>query len=266
MRLASRPAPRAGLSLLEVLAALAIFLMSFVAIGKLVAIASDHSLEVQMQSQATQLAQSKLHEVLAGALPMSSQSGEVEEDPNWQWSIDAEQNGDVASLWNVKVRVWRQLDNHEVASTLSQMVLDPSVRGSMFDQVVVTGSTDTASSTSSSTNSSNSSSTSPSATQQPTQSAGAGAAMGGAAGKAGGGGGAGGLGGGGGKGGGVGGAGGLGGGGGVSGLGGGGGKGGGAGGANGAGGGGGVSGGGGGKGGGAGGAGGLGGGGGVSGK
>src|SRR5262249_26753300 len=96
-----------------------------------------------MQSQATQMAQAKLSEVIAGSLPLSSQSGTIDEDPEWQWSIDAEQ-ADLTALWNVKVRVWRQLDEHEVESTLSQMVLDPTYRGSIFDQITVTGSTDTA--------------------------------------------------------------------------------------------------------------------------
>jgi hypothetical protein len=166
---------------MEVLAALAIFLMSFVAIGKLVTVATDHSLEVQMQSQATQMARSKLHEVLSGALPLESASGNIDEDPDWQWSIEAEQNGDVSSLWTVHVRVWRQLDNHEIESTLSQMVLDPSVRGSIFDQVVVTGSQDTAPAGSSTGGNTSSSS------GQPTgQTGGAGMAMGGGAGGAGG--------------------------------------------------------------------------------
>jgi Tfp pilus assembly protein PilV len=147
MMLSARPSSRPGLSLLEVLAALAIFLMSFIAIGRLVTVASDRALEVQMQSQATQLAQSKLNEVIGGALPLSSQSGEIDEDPDWHWSIDATQ-GDVSGLWTVTVRVWREVDNHEVESTLTQMMLDPTVRGSVFDQLTVTGAGDTAPATS----------------------------------------------------------------------------------------------------------------------
>ncbi len=144
MLLPTRPvAPRRGLSLLEVLVALAIFLLSFVALGKLVTMSSDQAVEVQYQSQATHMAKSKLNEVVSGALPLSSQSGTIDEDPDWQWSIETEQ-GEVASLWTVHVKVWRMFDDHEIASNLSQMVLDPSVRGSMFDQVVVTGSQDTA--------------------------------------------------------------------------------------------------------------------------
>jgi Tfp pilus assembly protein PilV len=172
MRLPARPAPRAGLSLLEVLAALSIFLMSFVAIGRLVTVATDHSLEVQMQSQATQMAQSKLNEVVIGSLPLSSQSGTIDEDPDWQWSVDAEQqNSDISSLWTVKVRVWRQVDNHEVEATLAQMILDPASRGSMFDQVTVTGSNDTASSSSTTNPSSSSDPSTPSALPGPSSGA-----------------------------------------------------------------------------------------------
>jgi type II secretory pathway pseudopilin PulG len=145
---------------MEVLVALTIFLLSFVALGKLVTLASDEAVEVQYQSEATHMAQSKLNEVLAGSLPLSSQQGTIDEDPTWQWSVDAEQTGDVASLWTVKVRVWRQYGDHEIDSTLAQMVLDPSVRGSMFDQVVVTGSQDTASSSSTGTNGSSNNSSS----------------------------------------------------------------------------------------------------------
>jgi type II secretion system protein I len=155
MVLSARPVARPGLSLLEVLVALAIFLMSFIAIGRLVTFSTDHALDVQMQSQATQMAQSKLNEVIIGSLPLSSQSGTIDQDTAWNWSVDAEQ-GDLAALWTVKVRVWRQVDDHEVESTLTQMVLDPTYRGSIFDQMTVTGISDTAPA-----NSGNSSSASP---------------------------------------------------------------------------------------------------------
>ncbi|HEX5270598.1 MAG TPA: prepilin-type N-terminal cleavage/methylation domain-containing protein [Gemmataceae bacterium] len=187
MLLPTRPAaPRRGLSLMEVLVALTIFLLAFVALGKLVTMSSDDAVEVQYQSQATQLAQAKLNEVVSGALPLSSQSGSVDEDPDWQWSIDASQNGDVASLWTITVKVSRQYDGRELSSSLSQMILDPSVRGSMFDQVVVTGSQDTASSNSSSGGTSGSSSPSDQQSAAGGAAAGGGAGAGGKAGKSGG--------------------------------------------------------------------------------
>ncbi len=161
-------APRRGLSLLEVLVALTIFLLSFVAIGRLVTLASDQAVDVQYQSQATRLAQSKLNEVIAGAVPLQGASGSFDEDPDWQWSVDAEQNGGVTGLWNVTVTVTRASDSGDpISSTLTQMVLDPSVRGSVFDSVVVTGSGDTAPSGGASSSSSSSAAQNQQAQQAP---------------------------------------------------------------------------------------------------
>jgi len=152
MLLSTRPpTPRRGLSLLEVLVALTIFLLSFVAIGRLVTLASDHALEIQQHSQATRLAQSKLNEVLCGALALQSAEGSFDEDPDWQWSVDAEQDSGVSGLWTVTVTVTRPGSQPEVSALVSQMVLDPSLRGSVFDQTSVTGANDTAPSTSGAT-------------------------------------------------------------------------------------------------------------------
>ncbi len=147
-------AARRGLSLLEVLVALTIFLLSFVAIGRLVSLASDQAVEVQYQSQGTRLAQSKLNEVIAGAVPLQGASGSFDEDPDWQWSVDAQQNSDVTGLWTVTVTVKRAVGESEpITATLTQMVLDPSVRGSVFDTVSITGASDTAPSGGSTTSS-----------------------------------------------------------------------------------------------------------------
>src|SRR5438309_256015 len=51
---------RRGLTLLEVIVALSIFLMALVGIGRLITLASDAAVEVQQQGQAVQLAQSQL--------------------------------------------------------------------------------------------------------------------------------------------------------------------------------------------------------------
>lgn len=181
MYLPTRPAsPRRGLSLLEVLVALTIFLLSFVAIGRLVTLASDRALDVEQQSQATRLAQSKLNEVVAGALPLQGASGSFDEDPDWQWSVDAEP-GSVSSLWTVTVTVSRPSPDGDITSTLSQMVLDPSARGSAFDQINVSG-TDTSGNAAggdTSPSSASASPTSPGQTGQPAPAAGAKPAAGG---------------------------------------------------------------------------------------
>jgi general secretion pathway protein I len=133
---------RPGLSLLEVLVALAIFLFAMVAIGRLVVSGADRALEVRYKSEAVQIAQTKLAEAASGAVALSSQGASpLDEDPEWQWSLDAEQ-GSVANLWNVTVRVSRAGPGGSPMEycSLTQMVLDPAQRGSSFDTVAVSDS------------------------------------------------------------------------------------------------------------------------------
>jgi type II secretion system protein I len=133
-------ARRRGLSLLEVLVAMAIFLFAMVAIGRLVIAGADRALEVRYKSEAVQIAQTKMAEVAAGAIALSSQGAtSVDEDPDWEWSLDAEQ-GSVANLWNVTVHVSRPGPSGSVDyCTLTQMILDPAQRGSSFDTVTING-------------------------------------------------------------------------------------------------------------------------------
>jgi general secretion pathway protein I len=136
MTLSTTPSCRRhGLSLLEVLVALAVFLFALIAIGRLVTLGGDRALDVQRQSQAIHLCQSKLAEVMAGVVPLASQ-GDVpfDEDPSWTWSLDCEQNTTITGLWNVTVSVTQKRSgNSKVECSLHQMVLDPSLRGSTLD-------------------------------------------------------------------------------------------------------------------------------------
>jgi general secretion pathway protein I len=98
----SRPA----LSLLEVIISLAVFLLSLVGLGHLVTAAGSIAHEAQHRSQAGLLAQSKMAEVAAGAVPLSSQSSvPFDEDPNSTWSLDVQQGSPAANLFNVTVSV-----------------------------------------------------------------------------------------------------------------------------------------------------------------
>lgn len=129
-----RSYPRRGMTLLEVLVALGIFLMAMVGIMKLVTMSGDQARQVQLQTQAAQLCQSKLAEVVAGVVPLSGQSDvPFDEDPDWLWSLDASQ-GAVSGLWNLTVKVSRQQpDGSRVECSLERMLLDPSLRGSTLD-------------------------------------------------------------------------------------------------------------------------------------
>jgi hypothetical protein len=104
-------------------------------------LASDQAVEVQQRSQAAQICQTKMAEVIAGAIPLESQTGiPVEEDPEWSWSLECQQ-GSFNGLWNVTVKVTRPgTGESAVSSSLTQMVLDPSLRGSSFDSQASTAS------------------------------------------------------------------------------------------------------------------------------
>lgn len=151
---ASVRSPRTGLSLLEVLVALAIFLFSIVALHQALNIGTSNAVDMQQHMQAAQLAQSKMAEVYVGAVPMSSQADTpFDEDPDYTWSLDAEQNT-VANLWNVTVTVTRTRgDGSKIETKLSQMIVDPSIRGTSYD-AAATATLSPASSTSSSSGSS----------------------------------------------------------------------------------------------------------------
>jgi len=125
---------RPGLSLLEVLTALAIFLVSLIALGQLISLTGERALEVQQLSRASQLSQSKLAEVISGAVSLSSQSGDFDEDPDWHWEVQAEQDSSITGLWRIQVTVSRDMgDGTTFQNTVNQMVLDPSLRGSTAD-------------------------------------------------------------------------------------------------------------------------------------
>jgi hypothetical protein len=119
---------------MEVLVALTIFLLAFVMLGRLVIFGGDRAREGQQHFRAADLCQSKLAEVIAGALPLTSQP-EVgfEEDPDWHWSLDCEKSN-FPGLWNVTVRVSRQqARGARIVCTLSEMVLDPQIHGNVQD-------------------------------------------------------------------------------------------------------------------------------------
>jgi type II secretion system protein I len=128
--LSTQHSRRRGLSLLEVLIALAIFLMSLVAVGRLIDLGTSNARDVQWLGQASAIARSRMAEVTAGVLPLVSQPDTgCEEDPDWNWSMNAEA-ADAPGLVRVRVVVSRQRpDGSRFESVLNQLVLDPTYRG-----------------------------------------------------------------------------------------------------------------------------------------
>lgn len=168
---------RQGLTILEVLVAVAIFLMAVVVIGQLLQMAGERAMEVRFQSEAAQLCQSKLAELSAGAIPFESQGDTpLEEDESWLCSVEAEQ-GNVVGVWKVRVSMARTRPDGARAEycSVSQLILDPAARGSTMDSVAISG-TEATGGSSSGSSSSSSSSNSSSSTQSSSGASGAAAA------------------------------------------------------------------------------------------
>lgn len=120
---------RSGMSLLEVLLSLAIFLMAIVAIGQLVDLGTDSALDSQAQATGTRLAQSVLAEAEAGAISVqTSSSGTFDYEPDWQWQTDASPAG-ITGLYTVTVTVSREYRNRTFTVELTQMIFDPQFMG-----------------------------------------------------------------------------------------------------------------------------------------
>lgn len=141
-----RSQPRQGLSLLEVIISLAIFLFSLVAISQLIDQGVERAVELDLRAQAAMIAQSKLAEATSGAISLSGQEGELEEDSDWHWKLDAEADT-IPGLYKVRVTVSREDRGRHIEVVMSQYVLDPTKRGGTDASAIGTDDTTTGTST-----------------------------------------------------------------------------------------------------------------------
>lgn len=125
-------APRPGLSLIEVLLAMTIFLIGVVAISRLVDLGTDNELESRLHTTAARLAQSKLAELETGVEPLTGSGGDFGDgEPGWTWEMTADLQG--TNLYLVTVTVSRDLKGRPFKLTLSQMMLDPTTKGAAVE-------------------------------------------------------------------------------------------------------------------------------------
>jgi general secretion pathway protein I len=143
------PRGRPGLTLLEVLVALAIFLLSFAAISQLVTFAGNRALDARRKDETARLARSKFAEVYAGVVPLqSAEDTPFDEDPDYTWSLTAD-SATMTGLWMITVTVKRKGDEGP-GFALQEMMLDPTIRGSTQDSVPIAGASSSSSSSGSS--------------------------------------------------------------------------------------------------------------------
>lgn len=121
---------REGLTLLEVLISLSIFLGALSALSQLIGIGSRAAVQTQLRTQAIFRCQSILSEVLAGARPMESVSMAAFDDDSesWKWSLNVEP-GDYDNMLKLTVLVQYAGDSETVSSSyqLIRQVRDPAM-------------------------------------------------------------------------------------------------------------------------------------------
>ena len=117
-----------GLSLMEVILALAILGISLATLGQLVRIGMRHAEEARELGTAQLLCESKLEEIAAAAAPCQSASGICETDDRWQYTVTTS-TLDQSSLLEVRVTV-EQVEatrTPPLSFSLVRWMIDPSM-------------------------------------------------------------------------------------------------------------------------------------------
>lgn len=117
---------RRGVSLIEVLLATAIFLISIAAIMALLRSASDTAAEAARTNQCSRLARSKMAELEAGvgdATISGGGSGTFDAYPNYKWEVTSVP---VGAAYDVTVRVWVDTTLRPTEVSQSQVLVDPT--------------------------------------------------------------------------------------------------------------------------------------------
>ena len=130
-----RHSRRTGLTLLEVIVSMAIFLISVIAITQLVYLGNDRAVDVRLQARTSMRCQSVMAEVMIGAKPTSTGWTNFEEDfdKDLQYQIESGNSG-LEDLFLITVSVKADVNGNTIMmSQLTQYVLDPGVRGTTFD-------------------------------------------------------------------------------------------------------------------------------------
>jgi type II secretion system protein I len=119
------------MSLLEVLVALAIFIMALAALGQLVQLGLEQAVEAERQTTAVRLAQSQLAEIEAGSVGIDGGSGEFTDQelktdgtPLWKWEALSVPTA-TANVYDVTVTI-SLTTGEPFTLTLSQLIFDPA--------------------------------------------------------------------------------------------------------------------------------------------
>jgi general secretion pathway protein I len=144
---------RPGITLMEVILGLAIFVGSVAIVSKLVELGVRASQYARLQTRAVLLAESKMGEVVAGIVPLDGAGSDVfAEDPAWQWELSVSDGAVDGLRWvtlTVAPAASGELSTNREALgfSLSRWLLDPSY-GADLDSAAASESSSSSTSTS----------------------------------------------------------------------------------------------------------------------
>lgn len=117
---------RRGLTLLEILLSLALLGGAMAAVSQLITTGTQAAVQSRLRSQAILLCETKMAEVVAGAVPLQVVSGATmpEATPDWTWSL-VMGPGPRTDVLQVQVTVSHQ--SRRAGYTLTRLMRDPQI-------------------------------------------------------------------------------------------------------------------------------------------
>lgn len=120
---------RRGISLFEVVLALAIFTGAMTAIAQILRTGSRAAVRAQLESEAVLLCERRMNEVVSGVLPLEGvDHAPFDNRSNWFWTLNLSDSG-VVNLLKLEVSVEHAGDNgtNRVSYRLTRLMRDPQV-------------------------------------------------------------------------------------------------------------------------------------------
>jgi Tfp pilus assembly protein PilX len=126
-----RSRPRRGLSIVEVLLALTIFIIALAALSQLTDLGTSRAADARAYTRGARLAQSKMAEVEAGVVGLDGEAtGNFDgDDAGWEFTVTPEPTGP-PNLYTVTVRAKYVRAGKPLEVVLTQLVFDPAQTGS----------------------------------------------------------------------------------------------------------------------------------------
>lgn len=142
---------RRGISLFEVVLALAIFTGAMTAIAQILRTGSRAAVRAQLESEAVLLCERRMNEVVSGVLPLEGvDHAPFDNRSNWFWTLTLSDSG-VVNLLKLEVSVEHAGDNgtNRVGYRLTRLMRDPQVYVDAANAEAATATTGSSSSSSS---------------------------------------------------------------------------------------------------------------------